>query len=50
MNFIDFIQHKNSDGLFSKAFEDFLVYHRFAERVYVSIRDEFSMLCAGGEL
>lgn len=51
MLFADFICHKNSDGLFSREFNLFLVCHRgFDPDWCVTIRDEFSTLCMGGEL
>lgn len=51
MLFADFICHKNSDGLFNRDFNNFLVCHRgFPGDWGVTIRDEFSTLCMGGEL
>lgn len=51
MLFADFICHKSSNGLFSLAFERFLIYHRgFHDDWQVTIREEFSTLCMGGEL
>lgn len=50
--FSQFLVHRDSDGVFNKAFMLFLVYHKMDEfwDVSVNLSDEFSMLCMGGEL
>ncbi len=48
MIFSIFLNRIESNGLFHRAFEDFLVYHD--KYPYIYGEEEFGMLCMGGEL